>query len=184
MTLMVGDGKDGNMAWGILNSVKSDKVQNLKSSNPAVLAVKKVRIENEYNIQVNAKKTGTSTISFSVKRKNGKVYRFKSKVSVYKYANPLSKCTLGKTAYKKSFDKDRMATVLPGKAKKEKINVAVKKGYKLTGLYYCEYGTGKQKKIKNGAAIKLDDMHYLRVEYKNTSKKYSYELYLNGSSIS
>ena len=60
-----------------------------------------------------------------------------------------------------------------------KINISMKKGYKLTGLYLCEHGTGKAKKIKNGSSITLDANYYVQVIYKNTSKNYSYALYLD-----
>ena len=179
--LMVGDGKEGNMGWGVMNTVKSDKILKLKSSKPDVLSVKRSKFLDEYNIMVNAKKAGTSTISFEVKRKNGKVYRFKSKVKVYNYESPFSKCTFGKTDYKKLFAEKSQVAILSGTAKKGNINVGAKKGYRLTGLYYCEYGTGKEKKIKSGSKITLNSQHYLRVEYKNLKKNYSYHVYLWGA---
>ena len=180
LVLMKGDGENGEMGYGIINFVRSDKVTNLKSSNPKVLKVSGSVMEEygDYNISVYAKKTGTSTVSVTVKRKNGKVYRLKTKVSVYNYANPLSKCTLGKTDYTKKFNKASKVDIRSNK--KEKINVVAKKGYKITGLYYSEYGTGKQKKIKNGSKVKLDSMHYLQIIYKNVSKNYTYTLYLKG----
>ena len=58
--------------------------------------------------------------------------------------------------------------------------MTVKKSFKLTGLYWCEYGTGKSKKIKNGSTITLDSMHYLQATYKSTGMNYSYVTYLNG----
>lgn len=176
VTLTTGD----KVGYGIINSVKSDKVLSLKSSNTKVLTVKKSPFMDDYTIQMNAKKPGTSVISFKVKRKNGKVYSFKSQIRVIKYTNPFSKYTFGNKNYTKQFDKKKSVSVDSKSAKKGKINIAVKKGYKLTGLYWCEYGTGKQKKIKNGSTITLDSMHYLEAVYKNTSKNYSYYVFLNG----
>ena len=66
-------------------------------------------------------------------------------------------------------------------AKKGKININVKKGYKLEGLYLYEYGTGARKKIKNGSTITLDSLHYLGIDYKNVSKNYSYLIILGGT---
>lgn len=167
------------MCYGILGSVSTDKIVGLKSSNTKVLKVKEQRIkgEQEINIAVIAKKAGTSTITFKVKRKNGKTYSFKSVFHVYKYENPLSNCKIGKKSYKDKFNKKQSydAGAVTGK-----LQVSVKKGYKLKGLYYCESGTGLEKKIKNGKNISLDADHYLRIDYKNTKKNYSYDIYICG----
>lgn len=177
ITLMKGEG-----SYGIINSVKSDKILNLKSSNTSVVKVKKDPFDgNMYSLTIKGTKQGTATVSFTVQRKNGKKYFFKSKVSVFNYTNPLSKCTFGKTDYSKQFDKQKNYFVSFNTAKKGKINVTVKKGYKLKGLYFCEYGTGARKKIKNGSTITLDSSHYLEIDYKNTSKNYSYTMILGGT---
>lgn len=173
--------KGNQIGYGIMNSVKSDKILNLKCSNTNVATVKKEKFIDDYTITIKAKKQGTTTVSFTVKRKNGKKYSFKSKVSVFNYTNPLSKCTFGKTDYSKQFDKGDHYFASFGTAKKGKINIAVKKGYKLDSLYFCEYGTGARKKIKSGSTITLDSQHYLEINYKNTSKKYSYTLLLGGT---
>ena len=172
--------KGDDVGYGIINSVKSDKILNLKSSNTKVLTVKKSPFMDDYTIQMKAKKPGTSVISFKVKRKNGKVYSFKCQIRVIKYTNPFSKYTFGNKNYTKQFDKSRFAKIDSKSRKKGKINVTVKKGFKLIGLYWCEYGTGKSKKIKNGSTITLDSMHYLQATYKSTSMNYSYVTYLNG----
>ena len=63
----------GNQIWyGIMNSVKSDKILNLKCSNTNVATVKKEKFIDDYTITIKAKKQGTTTVSFTVKRKNGK----------------------------------------------------------------------------------------------------------------
>lgn len=173
--------KGNQIGYGIMNSVKSDKILNLKCSNTNVATVKKEKFIDDYTITIKAKKQGTTTVSFTVKRKNGKKYSFKSKVSVFNYTNPLSKCTFGKTDYSKQFDKGDHYFASFGTAKKGKINIAVKKGYKLDSLYFCEYGTGARKKIKSGSIITLDSQHYLEINYKNTSKKYSYTMLLGGT---
>ena len=49
-----------------------------------------------------------------------KNYSFKSKVSVFNYTNPLSKCTFGKTDYSKQFDKGDHYFASFGTAKKRK----------------------------------------------------------------
>ena len=164
----------------IINSVRSDKVLGLKSSNTSVVSVKKMPFLGDYTITLKAKKTGTSIVSFKVKRKNGKTYSFKSKVTVHNYTNPLNVCKFGRKDYKKSFDKKTMVPVAKGYPKKAKVCITAKKGYKIAAIYYSEYGTGIQKKIKNGSTVTMDGSHYLQIMYKNTRKNYVSSVYLNG----
>ena len=179
ITLMKGD----QVGYGIINSVRSDKVLGLKSSNTSVVAVKKESFPDDYGITMTAKKAGTSTISFKVKRKNGKTYSFTSKVKVYNYANPLSVCKFGKKDYTKSYNKKTMVPTAKGYSKKAKVCIGAKKGYKITAIYYSEHGTGIQRKIKNGSTVTLDGSHYLQIMYKNTSKNYVSAVYLDGYSM-
>lgn len=174
ITLMKGN----EIGYGVVNSVRSDKILKLKSSNTNVVTVKKAPFIDEWTILVNAKKAGSSTVTFKLKRKSGKVYTFKTKIRVYNYTNPVSKCSIGKTDYTKELNKKYMIALGEGNVQKGKINISMKKGYKLTGLYLCEHGTGKAKKIKNGSSVTLDSNYYVQVIYKNTSKKYSHALYL------
>lgn len=174
--------KGNQIGYGIINSVKSDQILNLKCSNTNVATVKKAKkFIDDYTINIEAKKQGTATVSFTVKRKNGKKYSFKSKISVYNYTNPLNKCVVGKKDYKKQFDKKNTATVSSSSPQKGKINITAKKGYKIEAIYYSEYGTGVQKKVKNGSTITLDSQHYLQIIYKDTRKNYSYAVSLYGS---
>ena len=179
IALMKGD----EIGHVIRNSVKSDKVLELKSSKPSVVSVKKMPFRDDYTITMKAKKTGTSIVSFKVKRKNGKTYSFKSKVTVHNYTNPLSVCKFGKKDYKKSFDKKTMVPVAKGYPKKAKVSITAKKGYKIDAIYYSEHGTGKQRKIKNGSTVTMDGSHYLQILYKNTNKNYVSAVYLDGYSM-
>ena len=179
IALMKGD----EIGHVIRNSVRSDKVLGLKSSNTSVVSVKKMPFLDDYTITLKAKKTGTSIVSFKVKRKNGKTYSFKSKVTVHNYTNPLSVCKFGKKDYKKSFDKKTMVPVAKGYPQKAKVCVTAKKGYKIDAIYYSEHGTGKQRKIKNGSTVTMDGSHYLQIMYKNTRKNYVSAVYLDGYSM-
>lgn len=176
IALMKGD----EIGHVIRNSVRSDKVLELKSSKPSVVSVKKMPFRDDYTITMKAKKTGTSIVSFKVKRKNGKTYSFKSKVTVHNYTNPLSVCKFGKKDYKKSFDKKTMVPVAKGYPKRAKVCITAKKGYKIDAIYYSEHGTGKQRKIKNGSTVTMDGSHYLQIMYKNTRKNYVSAVYLDG----
>ncbi len=179
IALMKGD----EIGHVIRNSVKSDKVLELKSSKPSVVSVKKMPFRDDYTITMKAKKTGTSIVSFKVKRKNGKTYSFKSKVTVHNYTNPLNVCKFGRKDYKKSFDKKTMVPVAKGYPQKAKVCVTAKKGYKIDAIYYSEHGTGKQRKIKNGSTVTMDGSHYLQIMYKNTRKNYVSAVYLDGYSM-
>ena len=179
IALMKGD----EVGHVIRNSVRSDKVLGLKSSNTSVVSVKKMPFLDDYTITLKAKKTGTSIVSFKVKRKNGKTYSFKSKVTVYNYTNPLNVCKFGRKDYKKSFDKKTMVPVVKGYPKKAKVCITAKKGYKIDAIYYSEHGTGRQRKIKNGSTVTMDGSHYLQILYKNTSKNYVSAVYLDGYSM-
>ena len=165
---------------GVMGSVKTDKILKLKSSNPKVVAVKKEFYYGEHNIKLIPKKAGTATVSFTLKRKNGKTYSFKTKVKVYNYEKPVSKISIGKNDYTKLFNKEYINWVKADPVIKGKLKITMKKGFKLTGLYLVEGGTGKEKKIKNGSMITLDATHYIRAEYKNTKKNYSYGIFLGG----
>ena len=172
--------KNDQVGYGIINSVRSDQDVGLKSSNTSVVSVKKMPFLDDYTLTLKAKKTGTSIISFKVKRKNGKTYSFKSKVTVHNYSNPLNVCKFGRKDYKKSFDKKTMVPVAKGYSRKAKVCITAKKGYKIVAIYYSEHGTGRQRKIKNGSTVILDGEHYLQILYKNTSKNYVSSVYLDG----
>ena len=148
--------KGEEIGYVIINSVRSDKVLGLKASNTSVVSVKKMPFLDDYTLTLKAKKTGTSIISFKVKRKNGKTYSFKSKVTVHNYTNPLNVCKFGRKDYKKSFDKKTMVPVAKGYSRKAKVCITAKKGYKIVAIYYSEHGTGRQRKIKNGSTVILD----------------------------
>ena len=69
-----------------------------------------------------------------------------------------------------------MVPVAKGYPKRAKLSITAKKG----AIYYSEYGTGIQKKIKNGSTVTMDGSHYLQIMYKNTRKNHVSSVYLNG----
>ena len=148
-----------------------------------MVSVRKMPFLGDYTITLKAKKAGTSIVSFKVRRKNGKTYSFKSKVTVHNYTNPLNVCKFGRKDYKKSFDKKTMVPVTKGYPRKAKVCITAKKGYKIVAIYYSEHGTGRQRKIKNGSTVTMDGSHYLQILYKNTSKNYVSSVYLDGYSM-
>ena len=112
--------KGEEIGYVIINSVRSDKVLGLKSSNTNVVSVRKMPFLGDYTITLKAKKTGTSIVSFKVKRKNGKTYSFKSKVTVHNYKNPLNVCKFGRKIIKNPLIKRpwfRLRKVIPERQK-------------------------------------------------------------------
>lgn len=57
--------KGQESGYGVVNSVKSDKILKLKSSNTNVVTVKKAPFIDDWTILVNAKKAGSSTVPLS-----------------------------------------------------------------------------------------------------------------------
>lgn len=170
-----------SVGFEVMDSVKTDKILKLKSSNPKVVTAADEVYSGGHYIDLIPKKAGTATVSFTVKRKNGKTYSLKTKVKVYNYENPVSKFSIGKKDYTKLFNKKYINSVKAKPAIKGKLKITMKKGYKLTGLYWVETKTGKPKKIKNGSNITLDAKHHIRVEYKNTQKIFPYNIKLMGN---
>ena len=72
ITLMRENGTDGTGTYGIMNSVKSDKILNLKSSNTSVATVKNVQFRGDHSIAIKGNKQGTTTVSFTIQRKKWK----------------------------------------------------------------------------------------------------------------
>ena len=131
------------------------KISNVKSSNKSVVKILSYsNYDNKYNyfhssptalknskdsyITYQAKKPGSSTISFKVGSKT-----YKSKIKVLKYVNPLSSLTLTGINDGKSFHEEfNKKTSIGLKVKKSvsnaKITVKAKKGWVITSLRVSE----------------------------------------------
>lgn len=166
--LYVGTGKS-KMNEQLLHRVYINaKVTNLKSSNNAVLTVKKYESAAKNmiytHIYANAKKAGTSTVSFKV---NNKTY--KTKVTVKKYINPISYIKVGNTKISGSrFNSTANYNLKYAKyaGKKTKITIKLAKGWDFYYHDYTEngekgsmtvYSTAKAypKSLTNGKTIKI-----------------------------
>ena len=75
ITLMRENGTDGTGTYGIMNSVKSDKILNLKSSNTSVATVKNVQFRGDHSIAIKGNKQGTTTsIIYNTEKKWKKIF--------------------------------------------------------------------------------------------------------------
>lgn len=165
----IGIMQGGKTVVEIMNTVKSDKIIKVKSSNSKIVTAKGVSTAGLQRIEFTPKKPGDATVSFVVKRKNGKTYSLKTHVIVHKYTNPFSKLNIGKKSYKKLFDKK--FRIYSSNAK-GKLNISLKRGFKLKKIYYY-YNKGKRKVIKNGKNIVLDRKHAIVIEYEDNTNFYN-----------
>lgn len=119
----------------------------VKSSNPKVATVK----VKSKNIVVTAKKTGKVTITI---KKGSKNYR--CKVTVSKYANPISSVKVGKTTISgKKFNTNNYMNFKYSKyaGKKTAVKIKMKKGWKLLSMDYAQKTWRKGENIKNGSKV-------------------------------
>jgi len=140
-----------------------DKTNNAKkitvaSSNKKSVTVKVIKKgKNKNNILIKPKKTGSSKITIKVTGKNGKKKKYSSRITVYKYNNPLKKFKLGRDTFtfKESDcsvfgyddvgpDDDYVSTI------KAKIAITPKSGWKVKMI---KMGN---KKTKNKSILKFD----------------------------
>lgn len=67
--------ENGTGTYGIMNSVKSDKILNLKSSNTSVATVKNVQFRGDHSIAIKGNKQGTTTsIIYNTEKKWKKIF--------------------------------------------------------------------------------------------------------------
>ncbi len=162
-----------DQGFDIQNMQKKDKVTRCVSSNPKVLAVKAVKgDEGYYYIAVDPRKAGTVTLKCTVKR-GTKSYKISTKIKVRNYKNPLSKYSIGKTSILSDLKEDSFHHYEDNYLK-GKLSVKAASGWKITGIWLENYGTGKSKKIKNGISFSLNGTRWdhLRIETKNIKGKY------------
>lgn len=119
----------------------------VKSSNPKVATVK----VKSKNIVVTAKKTGKATITIKKDQKTIVV-----KVTVSKYANPISSVKVGKTTISgKKFNTNNYMNFKYSKyaGKKTAVKIKMKKGWKLLSMDYAQKTWRKGENIKNGSKV-------------------------------
>ena len=174
------------------------KVTKIKSSNKSVIRVdgatrtdaKTVDIfsksrklpdtfDSSLHLELSAKKTGKSTISFKV---DGKTY--KTQISVLKYINPVKSMQfsgVGGTNLKKWFAKDSMVSYeLKKNAKAGNLNIVPAAGWVLTSASFEDNRTEKTYKVEGRAlasakiripAMKMGRTYTVRAEFVNTKNE-------------
>ena len=164
----------------------SSKVSGLKSSNKAVVTVKLSEStygtsQTYYTILTVPKKAGTATVSFKCQGK-----KYKIKVTVKKYVNPVKSVKIGATTVPGSRFKSSSETKFAGK--KVKTTVTLAKGWKLDKLYiysgnnpangsmkpaieYLQKGWMRSESVTNGSKIPVAGGKGFRIMFTAVNSK-------------
>jgi len=163
---------------------KNTSVKNLKSSN-AKIATAKWSKKSPEMVAFRTKGAGKVVVSGDLYEGKKLVKRFKIKLTVHKYVNPLKSFKInGKENVKRFNKKDLIyheAKVKNGE--KVKVSVKPKAGWKIEGISYERIWTDKSTPVKNGRTITIENGPknrdtYLEVTlYNKTKKLYTYVSY-------
>lgn len=147
----------------MINGLKKNAKVTVKSSNKKVVSVKYDKTMKM--VCISPKKIGKAVITCKIKQ-NGKTYTSKGTYTVLKYKNPFAKCKIGSKDYTKKFDKYNSCAVKMSK-KTQKLQIKMKKGYKITEIKGIKNSDASEVKIKNGSKIKTSDYMYIFCSFKD-----------------
>ena len=179
-----------NKEYVFINSEKTKSkcvIKNLKVSNKKVLKTKKTHsYSGGCSIDINIKKTGTTTINGKLYTKSGKfLFKLKQKIKIIKYNNSFVYFKVGDVDYTKYFDNESQPNLFDSNTIKGKVNIKLKKGYESDRIEFSHSNKGTWsggKKIKNGTFVTCKDL-YNEICVYYTHKKYYTEfiaaLFLN-----
>lgn len=162
------DSCDASMDNYYMYRIPSGKVTNIKNSNTKVVEVYEAQFEGSNNRLVfDVKKAGVAkTVSYKYKGK-----KYKIRVKVVEYTNPLKKLTFGSKNAKnmaKRFNTSARTELKTKVFAGKTIKVKPKTGWSVVSID-CTYSTNssyKTKTIKNGGTIPKK-AYYLRITVKN-----------------
>ena len=139
--------------WNTMTCETDLMVKKLKSSNPKVVSVKKLR-DGGFSMRV--RKTGKADISYVY----GDTKRIESYI-VKKYTNPCRSLKIGNTEYAKLFDKTP-SVHLDSKKLSGKIVVKPAKGWKLVEI---RQGGARVVKNKKKVSLRQNGTYHLRITF-------------------
>ena len=143
-------------------------IADVKSSNQKVAAVVTEQDGTRVDVYLKLKKTGTTNVSYKI-IKDGKSQTCKIRLCVYKYKNPFKTLKVGKANYKSQFKGGSdYSTLMEGRGK---VQIAVRKGWKVKSVKVQSAGSG-WKKLKKNAKVDIAKKNSLRITLKN--KKYGF----------
>ncbi len=164
------NGKASTSYLFIYGADLATQVQNVRSSNPKV-ATATVKDISGVCLYIKAIKTGTTTISCTVK---GKALKYK--LTVCKYVNPFKQLMIGDQDYASKFNKQRDELIVKSSGAPVTLTVTPKAGWKLKKIMGDVVGKKKDVKIKNGETI--DPNKYIEIKFTFQKKKVTEELAL------
>lgn len=115
------------------------------------------------NVRIKPLKEGKATIKVTVK--TGRILTtFTSKLTVYKWSNPVANYKIGSKQLKKQFKDTNIYNYKLGSKKTQKFDVKAKKGWKMTSFtYYDKLGkstsylySSKKIKLEKGSSVQIN----------------------------
>lgn len=163
--LKIHTGNEGIYVYSVANMPANGKIKNVTISNKKIAEVS----AREDGISIKAKKAGTATVKFTVKY-GTKTKKFSTKVTVYKYANPIKTYVIGGLELKSKYKNTTSYSLKIKKDMNVKFNVKAKSGWKITSFtYYCN---GKATRYTtNAPIIKLKKVNGSSVQINFTNNK-------------
>ncbi len=163
-----------------------DDIYDIKCSDPKVVSVK-VRQATEkldgeaakyYKICVEQKILGPGKATVTFKNKaNETLSELTNKFEVYKYVSIIKSLKIGKTEYKKLFEKKVLNKIPKKKINSKKVKLTLKKGYKLKSISFWK--NGKEVNLKNGFKKKFkkgDAIRFAAIDKKGVERTFVIEI--------
>lgn len=139
------------------------KISKLKSSNPKVLKVSTLRTDYDQRLILDARKAGTSTVSFKA-TVNGKSRNYECVVKVVKYQNPFKTFKVGSKNYTSKYkNSENEGGTYTSKKVQGRLNIVPQKGWKISRISLVNMFTNKSKKIRKNSSINLDSKGFNRL---------------------
>ena len=158
--------------WNFMGTSR-DVFSDLKSTNPKVIKLFKEKDGDMVWVKGKIKKCGSATISY---KSNGKTE--KMKICVFKYSNPFKSFKIGKKDYSAFFKKASFYNNVAAKTS-GKLSIKLKKGWKISRVYFSSDGANTFKQIKNGAKVTMPGgKGIIGVDLRNTKNDFIYGLFL------
>lgn len=155
---------------GLFNVNSDAKVTDVKASNNKVSNLSYNSSARKIYFNANAK--GTCVISCKVKQ-NNRTYKVSKKITIYS-GYPFASIKINNKEVNDKSGKSNLFSINVS-AKRAKINVRLKSGWKIHKMYYAYFdqnGRSPEKTIKNGATVTLKGNRFcIFIKAKNTSGK-------------
>ncbi len=150
-------------------------IADVKSSNRKVAEVVTEHDESDVTVYLRLKKTGTTSLSYKTTNE-GKTEMHNIKLCVYKHKNPFRTLKVGNVSYKSQFSKGDYSTLQKGKGK---VQVKVRKGWKVKTIKVQEPGKG-WRKLKKNEKVDIPNKNSIMIILKNRKYGFTKEFWIWG----